>query len=118
VSEDRPIGDVVRWLDDKLGAVAQPRKAELLDVAGRTYQRWLSEHESATPSGDDEWRVRLVARIVNQLRHSLSGPGVVEWFAHARDELDGQSPKDLLSSPDRAEDLLNVALASRASVAA
>jgi hypothetical protein len=117
VSEDQPIGEVIRWLDDKLGAVAQPRKAELLDVAARTYQRWLSEHEPTTPSGDDEWRIRLIARIVNQLRHSLSGPGVVEWFAHPRDDLDGHSPQDLLSSPERADVLLKAALASRSSVA-
>ena len=118
VSEERAIDEVARWLDMKLRGVSQARKAELLGVAPRTYQRWMSDHEGTTPGGDDEWRLRLVARLVNQLRHSLSGPGVVEWFARPRDDLEGLSPQDLLSAPDRAEALLSAAMASRAPVAA
>lgn len=79
VTEDQPIKEVLRWLDEKL-AVPQHRKADLLGVGERTYQRWISTTESAAPEGAQELRVRIVARVTNQLRHVLTGPGVVQWF--------------------------------------
>src|SRR5437763_7504335 len=39
VAEDQPIKDVLLWLDSKLD-VPQKRKADLLGVGERTYQRW------------------------------------------------------------------------------
>jgi hypothetical protein len=118
IVEDRAIDEVARWLDLKLASVSQPKKAELLHVSPRTYQRWISDREQARPSGEDERRLRVVARIVNQLRHSLTGPGVVDWFDYARADLDGASPADVLDSPEKLELLLAAAAASRGNVAA
>jgi uncharacterized protein (DUF2384 family) len=118
VGEDRPAQEVARWLEDKLPSIPQSRKAELLGVALRTYQRWVSERDATTPGGDDERRLRVVARIVNQLRHSLTGPGVIDWFEHPRADLGGDRPVDLLADPDRLEALLAAAAASRGNVAA
>jgi hypothetical protein len=118
VGEDRPIGDVARWLEGTLASTSQQRKADLLGVGLRTYQRWLSERDPTTPNADDERRLRLVARIVNQLRHSLTGPGVVDWFEHPRADLGGVRPLDALRAPDRLEPLLAAAAASRGNVAA
>jgi hypothetical protein len=118
IGEDRSAHDVARWLDAKLASVSQPRKAELLHVSPRTYQRWISDRESAQPSGVDERRLRIVARIVNQLRHSLTGPGVVEWFEHPRADLEGATPSDVLDDPEKLELLITAAAASRGSVAA
>lgn len=70
------------------------------------------------PTGEDERRLRVVARIVNQLRHSLTGPGVIDWFEHPRTDLDGSRPVDVLDDPDRLELLLAAAAASRGTVAA
>jgi hypothetical protein len=98
--------------------VSQERKAQLLDVGLRTYQRWVSDRETTTPSGDEERRLRVVARIVNQLRHSLTGLGVVEWFERPRADLEGASPAETLEDPDRLEVLLAAAAASRGNVAA
>lgn len=70
------------------------------------------------PTGEDERRLRVVARIVNQLRHSLTGPGVVDWFEHPRADLDASRPVDVLNDPDRLELLLAAAAASRGNVAA
>ena len=39
IGEDQPANDVVRWFEDALSSVAQPRKAGLLGVSVRTYQR-------------------------------------------------------------------------------
>lgn len=118
IGEDVPVGDVARWLDETLGSVSQSRKAGLLGVGVRTYQRWVAGRGATTPTGDDERRLRVVARIVNQLRHSLTGPGVVDWFAHPRADLDGATPADVLDDPERLEALLGAAAASRGTVAA
>ena len=118
IGEDRPAHEVALWLDSKLASVSQPRKAELLHVSPRTYQRWISDRELVRPSGDDERRLRIVARIVNQLRHSLTGPGVVEWFEHPRADLEGATPSDVLDDPEKLELLIAAAAASRGNVAA
>jgi hypothetical protein len=116
IGEDRPAGEVAQWLEATLPSVAQQRKAALLGVGLRTYQRWIAA--TTSPSGADERRLRVVARIVNQLRHSLTGPGVVEWFEFARADLGGASPADVLDDPERLEPLLAAAAASRGNVAA
>jgi hypothetical protein len=118
IGEDRAPRDVALWLDSKLASVSQPRKAALLHVSPRTYQRWVSDRETAHPSSEDERRLRIVARIVNQLRHSLTGPGVVEWFAHPRTDLEGATPSDVLDDPEKLEPLIAAAAASRGNVAA
>jgi hypothetical protein len=116
IGEDRPATDVARWLEATVPSVSQQRKAQLLRVSLRTYQRWIAG--TTTPSGDEERRLRVVARLVNQLRHSLTGPGVVEWFERPRADLRGTSPADALEDPDRLEPLLAAAAASRGHVAA
>jgi hypothetical protein len=118
VGEDEPSDAVARWLEATLPSVSQQRKADLLGVGLRTYQRWVSERERAAPAGDDDRRLRVVARLVNQLRHSLTGPGVVDWFEHPRADLGGARPVELLDDPDRLEPLLAAAAASRGNVAA
>jgi hypothetical protein len=118
IGEERSPNEVARWLESTLPSVPQPRKAGLLGVGLRTYQRWISDRASTTPTGEDERRLRVVARIVNQLRHSLTGPGVIEWFEHPRADLDGARPVEVLDDPDRLEPLLAAAAASRGNVAA
>ena len=118
VGEDRPSAEIARWLDDVLAAVSQQRKAELLGVGLRTYQRWIAEDGATTPGAADDRRLRVVARIVNQLRHSLTAPGVVDWFEHSRSDLGGARPAELLDDSDRLEQLLAAAAASRGNVAA
>lgn len=118
IGEDRAAREVALWLDSKLASVSQPKKAELLHVSPRTYQRWMSDRESVHPSGADERRLRIVARIVNQLRHSLTGPGVVEWFEYPRADLDGAAPSGVLDDPEQLELLIAAAAASRGNVAA
>jgi hypothetical protein len=118
IGEDRPASEVARWLEMTLPSVSQPRKAALLGVSPRTYQRWVSDREATAPAGRDERRLRVVARLVNQLRHSLTGPGVIEWFEHPRADLDGDAPVQMLDDPEKLERLLAAAAASRGNVAA
>lgn len=117
VADDRAAKEVVRWLDQVI-SVPQRRKAELLRVAERTYQRWVSSSDSTEPEGDEEHYLRLVARVTAQLRHSLGGPGVIDWFEHPRDELDGERPMDRLNDPEGTDAVFKLAVASRGSAAA
>jgi len=118
IGEDESANEVARWLETTLGSVSQQQKAQLLQVGARTYQRWISDHDATTPTAEDERRLRVVARIVNQLRHSLTGPGVIEWFGHPRADLEGASPAEVLDDANRLESLLAAAAASRGNVAA
>jgi len=118
VGEDRPSAEIARWLDETLATVSQQRKAELLGVGLRTFQRWIADRNGTTPSAADDRRLRVVARIVNQLRHSLTAPGVVGWFEYPRADLGGARPAELLDDPGRLEQLLGAAAASRGNVAA
>jgi hypothetical protein len=118
IGEDQPSHEIALWLDATLASVNQVRKAELLHVSPRTYQRWVSTQEAVQPSGEDERRLRIVARIVNQLRHSLTAPGVVEWFEHPRADLEGATPANVLDDPEKLELLISAAAASRGNIAA
>jgi hypothetical protein len=118
IGEDIPAHEVAAWLDSKLTSVSQQRKADLLQISVRTYQRWMSDRDPVSPGGEDERRLRIVARIVNQLRHSLTGPGVLEWFDHARADLDGATPAEVIDDPGKLELLIAAAAASRGNVAA
>jgi uncharacterized protein (DUF2384 family) len=117
VSEDQSIKDVLAWLDDKL-TVPQRRKADVLGVGERTYQRWISPSEAAGPEAEQEHRVRVVARVTAQLRHLLTGAGVVDWFETPMDELGGEKPLDVLGDPTAVERVLHLAVAPRSFSAA
>lgn len=118
VAEDQPVTDVARWFDQVLPGVSQRRKSSLVGVGQRTYQRWIRRDDPTHPSADDERRLRLLARLTKQLRHSLTGPGVVDWLEHPRDELGRRRPVDLLQDPGATDELLTLAAATRSSVAA
>jgi hypothetical protein len=115
LSDDRPAKLVVRWLVETLDA-PHPRIAELLRTSPRTLQRWLSD-EATQPRGDDAGRVRLVAKVADQLRHALTGEGVLRWFETPNVDLRGAKPSDLLSDPAQALRLLRLASSTRVSVA-
>jgi uncharacterized protein (DUF2384 family) len=117
VRDARPAKEVARWLADTVH-VPQATLAELVGTAPRTFQRWISAQDASSPQGDEERRLRTVARIAGHLRHALSGPGVVAWFQRPRPELDGRAPAELLADPLAAPQLLSLAAAARSSNAA
>jgi hypothetical protein len=115
VADERSTKDVVRWLADTT-EVPQNRLAALLGVSLRQFQRWLST-QGAQPEGDDARRARAVARIVNQLRFSLTPSGAVEWFGWPRDDLGGLRPVELLDRPERLPELAAIAGSMRSTYA-
>ncbi|HEY2715410.1 MAG TPA: hypothetical protein VGI73_04240 [Solirubrobacterales bacterium] len=116
VSDERSGKELARWLVESVH-VPQLQLAELLDVDRRTLQRWISTKEAAAPTGEDERRLRVVARVVNQLRYALTPAGVIGWFKRARPELDDRAPRSLLPEPDALPRLQALATGLRTSVA-
>lgn len=120
VSDEAPAAEsadtaaVVRFIDDTL-SVPQHDIAELLGVHVRTLQRWLKGE--AKPEGDDEARVRMVAKTLAHLRHMYTAPGVVRWFSRPHAALGGRPPIALLDDPVKASELVRVAAQSRSTVA-
>lgn len=123
IAEREPVGDerspkaLVQWLAER-AEVSQARLAELLAVSPRQLQRWISDAETAQPDGDDARKVRLVAKLVNQLRFALTPSGTVEWFGWPRADLDGRRPLDLLDAPAEEPTLMAAAAAMRGMSAA
>ena len=116
VSAERTPKEIVQWLAART-EVPQSRLAGLLGVSARQLQRWLSTAQSSQPEGDDARRVRLVARIVNQLRFALTPAGTVEWFGWVRSDLGSRAPAELLDDPIEEPRLLMVAGAMRSTLA-
>jgi uncharacterized protein (DUF2384 family) len=123
IAEREPVGDertpkqIVQWLAERT-EVPQAALADLLGVSARQLQRWLSAGEPVQPEGDDARKVRLVARLVNQLRFVLTPAGTVDWFNWPRSDLDGRRPRDLLDDPASEPTLASIASAMRAQLAA
>lgn len=110
--QDRSAREIARWLAAVLDT-SQASLAELLGVSVRTFQRWISETGPGGPQGEDAQRVRVVARIANHLRHALTGPGVVRWFARPHPQLGGGRPLDVLDDPQAADLLTTLAAGAR-----
>lgn len=115
IIEDAPFGPTVPIKDvlgrtDALLQVPQEKLAELLAVSPRTLQRWL--RGEGTPGPREDARLRTVGALVNQLRHTLTPPGVYAWFSRENSQL-GRRPLDLLDDPLRYPELLDAAAAPR-----
>jgi uncharacterized protein (DUF2384 family) len=113
-NDDAPIRDV---LARTVETVAAPQKtvAELLGVSVRQLQRWLAA-DGPDPAADDAARIRVVGQVINQLRHTFTGPGALAWF-YRRHPVLGQLPIELLDDPLRYPQLLGAAAAARAMTA-
>jgi hypothetical protein len=111
VAADTPVRDVLAATAATL-SLPQRELADLLDVSSRQLQRWLSP-DGPTPAGDDESRIRIVAQLVNQLRHAFTGPGVLAWFRAKHPTL-AVKPEAWLANPLKYPELLAAAAAARA----
>src|SRR5919106_78709 len=112
VSDERSGREVARWLKDRTGASTK-ELAGVLGISERKLERWFSG--ASTPAGEDEVRLRLSVRLVNQLRHGMTGYGALRWLSRPFRELGGSRPRDLLSAPEEASRLLALAGQARRS---
>jgi len=67
-------------------------------------------------AGDFEVAMRVVAQIVNQLRHTFTAPGIVAWFQREHPRL-GERPIEVLDDPLRHPELVDLARAARTTTA-
>jgi hypothetical protein len=116
VSDERTPKQTVQWLAAHT-EVPQPTLATLLGVSARQLQRWLSESEAVQPEGDDARKVRVIARVVNQLRFVLTPAGTIDWFGWPRTDLGDRRPLDLLDDPAEEPTLTTIAGAMRSQLA-
>jgi hypothetical protein len=107
-SEARSSKEIVQWLAANVD-VPQKDLAELLGVDLRKLQRWLSDATANQPEADEARRVRTVAKIVNQLRHVLTAPGVIAWFDWPSPDLGGKTPASVLGDVAKTSALLSAA---------
>lgn len=112
VGDERSGRDVARWLKGATGA-SNRVLADLLGVSGRKLERWLAGESE--PAGDDELRLRVAARLVNQLRHAMTGYGAVRWLTRPFPDLGGRAPGELLDDPEATPRLLALAAQARRS---
>lgn len=117
VSDSTSTRELVAWLDEVL-EVSQADLADVLLTTPRQIQRWLSSAETVQPRGDDAWRIRTVAKLVNHLRHVMTAQGVLDWFEHPHPLLEGRTPQGLLREPTHEAALLfRLASSSRSHLA-
>jgi DNA-binding transcriptional regulator YiaG len=110
VSEETPVGEVLDALVATL-RLPQPELAHLLGISTRQLQRWLA-NDDALPSGHEESRVRMVAQLVNQLRHVYTAQGVPAWFEYKGPGMTA-TPLELLADPINFPELLEAARGAR-----
>lgn len=113
MSADRDANEIARWVLDALGLPAR-QLAPIMNIHERTLQRWTSDSATSTPSGEEERLLRSVAQIAGQLRHVLTGPGVLAWLTRPSEQLDGATPVDTLHDPAALPAVLTAARAMRA----
>jgi len=116
VRADEHPKDLVRWLVDVV-SLPQGEIARAFGVAPRTLQRWLSESDPSAPTGADETRVRILARLVGHLRHSFTGPGTFRWLERPHPLLADRAPLSLLEDEARYPELVHLAARARSMVA-
>jgi hypothetical protein len=112
VGDARSPKELARWLARTV-EVPQRDLADLLGVDLRRFQRWISARERTRPEGEEARRLRALARLVGQLRHSFTAAGVVAWFDWPRADLGGATPRELLTDPVRLPDLMLAAGSTR-----
>ena len=109
-SEGTPVQEVLGSLVAML-RLPQPEVARLLGISTRQLQRWLAR-DGAVPSGHEEARIRMVAQLVNQLRHVYTAQGVPAWFEYKGPGMDA-TPLELLADPINFPELSEAARGAR-----
>lgn len=74
--------------------------ARLVGTSPTTWQRWATGKQQ--PDEVSALRLRRAARLVAQLHHTLTAPGVLRWFNRPHPAIkDGAgTPSDLLDDAD------------------
>jgi uncharacterized protein (DUF2384 family) len=114
VMDDRSPRELVRWLLDQ-EEIPRSDLARVLEVSTATLRRWADPSVTASPKGDEARRLRVLAKVVNQLRWSFSAVGVIQWLERPHPSLKGEAPQVLLrdADPEGGPKLLRLAKGTR-----
>lgn len=112
VGDQRSGQDIVRWLREQT-AIPNTELADLLGVSNRKLDRWIAG--DSEPGGEEEMRLRVAARLVNQLRHAMTAYGAVRWLQRPLPELDQLPASDLLGNAEMTPRLFSLAARARRS---
>jgi hypothetical protein len=115
VAPTRSSQEIAAWLAGTLEA-PQTEVAALVATSPRTYSRWVGGETA--PVGEEARRLRTVAALVAQLRHSLTAIGVLRWFDWPNELLGGRAPREALADPEATPTLFRMAARLRSSVGA
>lgn len=114
-AEDRSPREITSWLIETAES-SDSTIAAILDVNPKTIRRWSTG--VSKPSGDEAAKLRVLARVIENLRFSLTTPGVLLWMTQPHIDLGDRTPKDLLNEPQAYGQLVTLAARTRSHGAA
>jgi hypothetical protein len=114
VMDDKSAKEIAQWLVDQ-EEIPRTDLARVLKVSPATLRRWADPSVPTSPKGDEARRLRVLAKVVNQLRWSFSPVGVIQWLDRPHPSLKGEGPRTLLTDagPEGGPRLLRLANATR-----
>jgi hypothetical protein len=107
VADDRLFADIIRWLAETTDEVPRAELAQVLSVNEKTLTRWL--HEGRSPGVANNFRVRAIAKLVNELGHTMTTPGLMLWLSRPKASLGGATPVEHIEGEDELSAVLELA---------
>jgi hypothetical protein len=107
VADDRSFADIIHWLAETTDEVPRAELARVLRVDEKTLTRWLNE--GRTPGAANNFRVRATARLVNELGHSMTVPGLMLWLTRPKESLGDATPVEHIEGEDELTAVLELA---------
>jgi hypothetical protein len=98
VADDRSFTDIIHWLAETTDEVPRVELARVLSVDEKTLTRWLNEGRS--PGVANNFRVRAIAKLVNELGHTMTTPGLMLWLSRPKASLGGATPVEHIEGED------------------
>jgi hypothetical protein len=107
VADDQSFADIIEWLAETTDEVPRAELARVLIVDEKTLTRWLDEGRS--PGVANNFRVRAIAKLVNELGHSMTTPGLMLWLSRPKASLGGATPVEHIEGEDELSAVLELA---------
>jgi hypothetical protein len=107
VADDQSFADIIEWLAETTDEVPRAELARVLIVDEKTLTRWLDEGRS--PEVANNFRVRAIAKLVNELGHSMTTPGLMLWLSRPKASLGGATPVEHIEGEDELSAVLELA---------
>lgn len=103
------------WLKDQ--GLPIPALADLLHTSEASVRRWSNPEDDTEPSGENDARVMVVAKVVNHLRHAMTPRGALNWLQRPHPDLDDRRPADELKDAESYRRLVHLASGARSFIA-